>query len=113
MSMTGPLDPDRELLDIDAAKYPEFPDHFAISRLGLQLHLWEDNDSAKESALKINELTGAIRFLEERAKANIIEAGRNAWWGRYAPLLLVGIAGFAAVLSFGVGIAAGLKLAAP
>ncbi len=108
--MTGPLDPGRELLDIDAGKYPEYPDHFAISRLGLQLHLWEDNESAKESALKLNELTGALRIAEEQTKASIIEAGRNAWWSRWSPLLVLGVGTVAAIAGAVVGILLGQQL---
>jgi hypothetical protein len=108
--MTADFDPELELRDIDQKKYPEFPDGFYISRRGLQLHLWEDTETAKEYALTINGLQGSLRHAQNKAIEAIAEAARNEWWARYAPIIIVGVTSIFTVAGVVIGYVAGRYL---
>lgn len=100
------VDPEFALRDIDETKYPEFPKSYAITQLGLQLHLAQDLADQEAHQQVVNTMQGTIDGYAERLKASVQDAAHNAWWARWAPAIILSVSTAAAIaggiLGFGL-----------
>lgn len=93
------VEPEIEVIDIDPVKYPEFPDHVALSTNALRAHMWEDAKVEEENAQLVNAARGAKALVDEQLKSALEQLARVSWLQRWAPWLIGG----AALVAGGLG----------